>query len=108
MPVTITDLVNPNTNPLPDEARDLVAALLEGRVRSMFLIAEIEGQDGETEWLEGYGVHMEGQESDTRAFVGAISLNFEEVKQAILDDALIKDIAEGFGGLDDSEDDEED
>ena len=83
--MNIADLTNPNTNPLPEEAQDLVAALIEGRVRSMFLVAEIEGHDGETGWIEGYSVHMDEHVSDVRAFVGAVTLNLDEIKQAVID-----------------------
>lgn len=82
--MNIADLTNPDTNPLPEEVKDLVAALIEGRVRSMFLVAEIEDSDSDTSWIEGYSVHMDEHESDIRAFVGAVTLNLDELKQDIV------------------------
>lgn len=95
----IADLTNPDTNPLPEEARDLVAALLEGRVRSMFLVAEVEDEDGETSWIEGYGAHIEDHVSDLRGFVGAVTLNLDELKRDIINGDMDVDI-------DDEEDDD--
>lgn len=73
----LADLTNPDTNPLPDETKLLVAALLEGRVKSLFLVAEIENEDGESEWLEGYELDMDDHETDDRAFVGAVVLAYQ-------------------------------
>lgn len=86
--MNIADLTNPDTNPLPEEAQALVAALLEGRVRSMFLVAEVEEADGQTAWIEGYGAHMDDHVSDIRAFVGAVTLNLDEPKADIIDGEL--------------------
>lgn len=87
----IVDLLNPNTNPLPDEAQQLVAALLDGRVRSMFLVAEIEESDGSTAWLEGSLVNMDEHQSDIRAFIGSITLNLDELKQDVIDGLFTDD-----------------
>lgn len=87
----IADLTNPSTNPLPEEVQELVAALLEGRVRSMFLVAEIEESDGDTAWLEGSIINMDEHQSDVRAFVGSITLNLDELKQEIIDGAFADD-----------------
>ena len=87
----IVDLLNPNTNPLPDEAQQLVAALLEGRVRAMFLVAEIEEADGDTAWLEGSLVNMDEHQSDIRAFIGSITLNLDELKRDVIDGLFTDD-----------------
>lgn len=93
--MNIADLVNPETNPLPEEVKDLVAALLEGRVRSMFLVAEIEDADSDTAWIEGYSLHMDDHESDIRGFVGAVTLNLDEMKQDIVGGAFTIELDDG-------------
>lgn len=109
MTLKVTDMTNPACNPLPEELQDLVAALLEGRVRSMFLVAEMVEPDGETAWIEGFELNMEGHESNHRAFIGAVTLNLDELKQGILDDEyadLELDDDDMSPGLDSSEDDD--
>ena len=96
----IVDLLNPNTNPLPDEAQQLVAALLEGRVRSMFLVAEIEEADGSAAWLEGSLVNMDEHQSDIRAFIGSITLNLDELKQDVIDGLFTDDDEDEAGNED--------
>lgn len=96
----IVDLLNPNTNPLPDEAQQLVAALLEGRVRSLFLVAEIEEADGDTAWLEGSLLNMDEHQSDIRAFIGSITLNLDELKQDVIDGLFTDDDEDEAGNED--------
>lgn len=96
----IVDLLNPNTNPLPDEAQQLVSALLEGRVRSMFLVAEIEEADGDAAWLEGSLVNMDEHQSDIRAFIGSITLNLDELKQDVIDGLFTDDDEDEAGNED--------
>lgn len=88
--MNLADLTNPETNPLPHEARDLVAALIEGRVRSMFLVAEIEDADSDTAWIEGYTMNMDGHQTDVRSFVGAVQLNLDELKSDIVNGVFIE------------------
>ena len=80
----IADLTNPETNPIPVEVQELTAALLEGRVRSLFIVAEIDGPD-ETEWIEGYSLDMDDHITNQRAFVGAIQMNFLELQNGIIE-----------------------
>ena len=96
----LVDLLNPDTNPLPDEAQQLVAALLEGRVRSMFLVAEIEEADGDTAWLEGSLVNMDEHQSDIRSFIGSITLNLDELKQDVIDGLFTDDDEDEAGNED--------
>lgn len=107
--IRVTDLTNPATNPLPEEVQDLVAALLEGRVKSMFLVAELVDHDGQPSWIEGSDLNMDEHESDQRAFVGAIALTLDELKQDILDGAYLDqalDDDDQNPGLDTAEDDD--
>ena len=98
--MNLTDFTNSNTNPLPDEARDLVAALIEGRVRSMFLVAEIDNPDGRTAWIEGYSMNMDDHTTDIRSFVGAVQLNLDELKSDIVNGVIV--------AIEDGDDDDED
>lgn len=83
MGIQVADLTNPATNPLPEEVQDLVGAMLEGRVRSLFIVAEIEDADGLTDWIEGYSLDMDEHESDERAFVGAVTMVREALMSSI-------------------------
>lgn len=107
--IRVTDLTNPATNPLPEEVQDLVSALLEGRVKSMFLVAEMVDHDGQPSWIEGCDINMDDHESDQRAFVGAVDLALAELKQDILDGAYLDVELEDddqHPGLDSAEDDD--
>ena len=79
----VADLVNPAINPLPEEVQDLVAALIEGRVHSLAILAEITDADGNTDWLQGYSLDMDENISDELAFVGALGLMLKEIQEAI-------------------------
>lgn len=106
----IADLINPNTNPLPEEVQELVAALLEGRVKSMFLVAELVDHDGQPSWIEGCDLNMDDHESDQRAFVGAVTITLDELKQDLLDGAYLDEVMDDdedpHPGLDNAEDDD--
>lgn len=78
------DLTNPETNPLPEEVQTLTRLLLEGRVASLAICAEVLGEDGETEWLEGYLLDMDDLESDTRAFAGSLGLLHQRVQEELI------------------------
>lgn len=99
--MNIADLTNPETNPIPEEVQDLVAALIEGRVRSFFCVAELENAEGETEWIEGFEIDMDGHESDDRAFIGAVSM----AHVALVQDLLGHEIHVHIGGDDEDDDD---
>lgn len=79
----IADLTNPNTNPLPMEVQELVAALIEGRVHSLAIVAEITNHEGECEWLTGYSFDMDENETDEMGFLGAIALMQRKVANEI-------------------------
>ena len=79
----IADLTNPNTNPLPEEVRDLVAALIEGRVHSLAILAEISDENGDQGWIEGFTLDMDDNQSDDYAFLGALGLLHRQVQDEI-------------------------
>ena len=95
----ITDFSNPATNPLPDEVRDLVAALIEGRVHSLAILAEITDEDGDLAWITGFQLDMDDNESNDFAFSGALGILHRQVQDAI--DAPTFEIE-----IEDDEDDE--
>lgn len=101
MPV-ITDLVNPDPNPLPNEVKELVAALLEGRVHSLAIIAEVTKTDGEKDWLQGFSMDMDDNESDDYGFVGTLSMILKRVQDYIEEQDFIIALTE----QDDDEDEE--
>lgn len=110
MTFKVTDMTNPACNPMPEEVQDLVAALLEGRVKSMFLVAELVEPDGETAWIEGFELNMDEHQSNQRAFIGAVTLNLDELKQGIIEGEFVDielDDDELNPGLDSSEDDDD-
>lgn len=76
----------------------LVAALLEGRVKSLAIVAEIIDTDGSPVWIQDYELDMEEHTSDLRGFVGAMTMLHKEV----LDDAsqaeFILDMLDGDDG----------
>lgn len=102
----IADLANPATNPIPEEAQELVAALLEGRVKSLAVVAEIEAPGGKVEWINDYWIDMDEHSSDRRGLIGTVhmlvhdmtdGINFEEGENF---DVGIDD----FPGLDEDDD----
>jgi hypothetical protein len=54
---------------LPDEVKTLVVLLLEGRVKSLIIVAELQEGVG---FMEGIFVDMEGGESNRYAVIGAL------------------------------------
>jgi hypothetical protein len=85
--MNITDMTNPDANPIPEEAQALVAALLEGRVKSLAVVAEIEDADGQASWINEYWIDLDEHSSDRRGFIGTMhmlvhdmtdGINFEE------------------------------
>lgn len=81
----LTDLTNPATNPLPDEVQALVAALLEGRVHSLAIVAEVSDAHGLRDWIEGFDLDMDGNESDGYGFIGALSMMLREAQDELMD-----------------------
>ena len=63
------DISNMQADALPDEVKTLVVNLLEGRVKSLIIIAELQDQAG---FLEGVFVDMEGGGSNRYAVIGAL------------------------------------
>lgn len=101
----IADLTNPNTNPLPDEVKELVAALLEGRVHSLAILAEITDHEGDRDWLTCYSMDMDDNETDEIGFVGAMTMLQRQIIEAI-DPTEIRIIQ--ISKPDDNEDDVDD
>lgn len=81
--MNIADLTNPATNPLPEEVQSLVAALIEGRVHSLAILAETTGTDGEPDWIAGFSLDMDDNETDEVSFVGAVALLQKAIHEAI-------------------------
>lgn len=54
---------------LPDEVKTLVGLLLEGRVKSLIIVAELQEDSG---FMEGIFVDMEGSYSNRYAVIGAL------------------------------------
>lgn len=54
---------------LPDEVKTLVVLLLEGRVKSLIIVAELQEGVG---FMEGIFVDMEGSHSNRYAVIGAL------------------------------------
>lgn len=81
--MNIADLTNPATNPLPEEVQELVAALIEGRVHSLAILAEITYPDGDTDWMTCLSLDMDNNESDELGFIGAMTMLQREVIQMI-------------------------
>ena len=63
------DISNMQADALPDEVKTLVVNLLEGRIKSLIIIAELQDQAG---FPEGVFVDMEGGESNRYAVIGAL------------------------------------
>ena len=63
------DISNMQADALPDEVKTLVVNLLEGRIKSLIIIAELQDQAG---FLEGVFVDMEGGDSNRYAVIGAL------------------------------------
>ena len=81
--MNIADLTNPDTNPLPEEVRELVAALIEGRVHSLLILAEITDESGEASIHSMYELDMDENISNEFAFVGALGLLHRQVQEEI-------------------------
>jgi len=79
----LADLTNPDTNPLPEEVRELVAALIEGRVHSLLILAEITDDSGEASIHSMYELDMDENISNEYAFVGALGLLHRQVQEEI-------------------------
>lgn len=77
------NLTNPETNPLPEEVQALVAALLEGRVHTLAILAEVSDAHGQRDWIEGFDMDMDGNETDEYGFVGALSMMLREVQDEV-------------------------
>lgn len=104
--MNIADLTNPETNPLPDEVKDLVAALLEGRVHSLLILAELSDQDGEQEWIEGFTLDMDENLSDDYGFLGHLNLLQRQIQDDIEAPSLMIHIRTDNTGDDDDDDDD--
>lgn len=98
----LTDLTNPATNPLPDEVKELVAALLEGRVHSLAIVAEVKTPDGDMDWLQGYNMNMDDNLSNDYGFVGALAMMLKRVQNHIEEEDFIIELMD-----DDDEEDED-
>jgi hypothetical protein len=81
--MNLADLTNPDTNPLPEEVQDLVAALLEGRVHSLAIVAEITDEVGDSAWIRGFSLDMDENESDDLAFLGSLGLMYRQVQDEV-------------------------
>jgi len=101
MPI-IADLTNPATNPLPEQAQELVRYLLEGRVASLLICAEVIEADGSTSWIEGFCLDMDGNQTNRRAFAGSVDLLHRDLADELTFDTVTIEV-----GLDDDEDDED-
>jgi len=99
----LTDITNPATNPLPEEVQDLVAALIEGRVHSLAILAEITDEDGDAAWITGFQLDMDDNESNDFAFSGALGILHRQVQDAIDTPTFEIEL-----GDDDNDDDEND
>jgi hypothetical protein len=107
--IKIADITNPDTNPIPEEAQELVAALLEGRVKSLAVVAEIQEQDGSTGWINEYWIDLEEHTSDRRGFVGTMHMVVHDMTEGINFDeqeVIEIDMDDLFGGDDEGDDDE--
>lgn len=100
--MNFADLTNPETNPLPEEVQDLVAALLEGRVHTLMILAEFTDEDGEQGWIRGYSLDMDENESDAYGFLGHLSILSRQIQDEVETPTLDITIR---GNDDDSEDD---
>lgn len=98
----VTDLTNPETNPIPEQAQELVAALLEGRVKSLFVVAEVSAPGDTTEWIEMYETDVDDHITDDRAFVGAVT----QMYQSLLSDMNPVQLMIQVGGEEPDDDDE--
>ena len=99
----LADLTNPDTNPLPEEVRELVAALIEGRVHSLLILAEITDDTGEASIHSMYELNMDENISNEYAFVGALGLLHRQVQEEINPPTFRIQIT---GGSDDDTDDD--
>ena len=97
----LADLTNPDTNPLPEEVRELVAALIEGRVHSLLILAEITDDTGEASIHSMYELDMDENISNEYVFVGALGLLHRQVQEEIDPPTFRIQIT---GGSDDDED----
>jgi len=79
----LTSPTDPQTNPLPEEVQALVAALLEGRVHSLAIVAGVVDEHGERDWIEGFSLDMDGHETDDYGFVGALAMLLKNVQEEI-------------------------
>lgn len=104
MPI-IADLTNPATNPLPEQAQELVRYLLEGRVASLLICAEVIEADGSTSWIEGFCLDMDGNRTHRRAFAGSVDLLHRELAKELRYDTITIQI--GTDADDDTEDDDD-
>lgn len=62
------DFTHIDASPLPDEVKELVSGLLEGRVKTLIVVAELQDND----FLEGIFVDLDGNTSHRYAVIGAI------------------------------------
>lgn len=89
---------------LPDEVKTLVVLLLEGRVKSLIIVAELQEGVG---FMEGIFVDMEGGDSNRYAVIGAL----ESVKRDFMRmevESRVDYIEPGDLMFDDDDDDDDD
>ena len=79
----LADLTNPQTNPLPEEVQDLVAALLEGRVHTLMILAEFRDENGDQGWIRGYSLDMDDNDSDAYGFLGHLNIMTRQIQDEI-------------------------
>lgn len=89
---------------LPDEVKTLVVLLLEGRVKSLIIVAELQEDVG---FMEGIFVDMEGGHSNRYAVIGALeSVKRDFMRMEVESRVEYVDMDELMLGDDDDDDDE--
>lgn len=85
------------------EVQDLVAALIEGRVHSLMIVAEVTDENGNKDWIKGFDLDMDENVSDDFAFVGAVTMALRELQ----DEIMMSDFEVSDFDLGDDDDDDE-
>jgi len=97
------DISNMQADALPDEVKALVVNLLEGRVKSLIIIAELQDQTG---FLEGVFVEREGGESNCYAVIGALESVKRDFMRMEVESRVDYGVMDDIVFMDDDDDDE--
>jgi hypothetical protein len=84
MPTTLKlDLTNPECNPLPEQLQQLVQLMLDGRVSTLAILAEVKQDDQHTlGWINMFETDIDDSESDVPALIGHLQILQREVMRA--------------------------